>query len=852
MPMVPMVRLSVYANVLFWSWGVFFWQSAFAGTLESNDNAVAEANEVAFTYCDGTGETRISRLFNLQALRVSPNSEVMLGRNFSFSFVAVINSTFACDEYEATFNLAKAGLSHEKADGSDTLCNLLYKDSDLLRFGRNEVVPGKYKIKSRVFVPTFLLPGIYSSDFTVARRGGEQHARGKVCVNFPMYITKGWTDYISAIVAFAVAAAASWQLGKAVTIVQLPLITGYVAVGMIVGPYVCNLVTDYHVYLIGGTINNLALSFIAFAAGEEIYLPALQDLLRSIRMQLFGISVCTVLMTGSAFFIFTALLPGFPRNELNSPCWGSIAFLFAVISIARSPATIVAVLQEMGENADPRSSKLIVGVTVVSDIVVLVGFGLATTLVSSTCPVAGVNGYVSSVDAIDILLIFGQFLVVVLCGGAVGGILYLVLSNPFRRVTLQSMNFIIYRSYIKGAFVVPFGWFIFYCLGNFSEYSLVTFGRRFSVEPLLVCMIGSSLATHRLIEWREQFANILSKFAPYVFLPFFTLTGASLKLDIVFQCLPLAICLGISRLIGIYFGSSCMGRACMREEFYQEPRYKHMWLTMLSQAGVAMGLSLEIKTRFPSWGGHFEVLCLSIIIFNQILGPPLAKVGFSLLNTEDGNECRGLNGKEEGFYSSIVDVQSSVSDFNESSACSSVKMEDGASRLNVEHKQLTKTLLYDNDQHQTESQRKSTVSIDFDSLLEGRSTGSYDPNRDNTVDDSASARVSASPSKSISRSAYLGLQRGRSQVLRKSSIDVDDAIDIPILSPSVAPRVLSRSYTASYIANSPSAENISRRQRADTGSSLAREQSSLVSPALLRQGLLSREPRMHQKRLEKE
>ena len=228
--MVPMVRLSVYANVLFWSWGVFFWQSAFAGTLESNDNAVAEANEVAFTYCDGTGETRISRLFNLQALRVSPNSEVMLGRNFSFSFVAVINSTFACDEYEATFNLAKAGLSHEKADGSDTLCNLLYKDSDLLRFGRNEVVPGKYKIKSRVFVPTFLLPGIYSSDFTVARRGGEQHARGKVCVNFPMYITKGWTDYISAIVAFAVAAAASWQLGKAVTIVQLPLITGYVAV----------------------------------------------------------------------------------------------------------------------------------------------------------------------------------------------------------------------------------------------------------------------------------------------------------------------------------------------------------------------------------------------------------------------------------------------------------------------------------------------------------------------------------------------------------------------------------------------------------------------------------------------
>ena len=38
--------------------------------------------------------------------------------------------------------------------------------------------------------------------------------------------------------------------------------------------------------------------------------------------------------------------------------------------------------------------KLIIGVTIVSDIVVLVGFGVISAAVSSVCPVAGVNGFI--------------------------------------------------------------------------------------------------------------------------------------------------------------------------------------------------------------------------------------------------------------------------------------------------------------------------------------------------------------------------------------------------------------------------------------------------------------------------
>ena len=99
--------------------------------------------------------------------------------------------------------------------------------------------------------------------------------------------------------------------------------------------------------------------------------------------------------------------------------------------VARSPATIVAVLQEMGGKADPKSSKLVIGITVVSDIVVLIGFGIAGAYVSSVCPVAGVNGYVQSVDLFSFALIFLQFLGVIVCGGFVGAMLYCILSIPF-------------------------------------------------------------------------------------------------------------------------------------------------------------------------------------------------------------------------------------------------------------------------------------------------------------------------------------------------------------------------------------------------------------------------------------
>ena len=90
-------------------------------------------------------------------------------------------------------------------------------------------------------------------------------------------------DYTQAVVAFAVAGASSYYLAQLFPFMSkgmLPLITGYLGIGIIVGPFVTHLITAYDVHLLSDYINEFALAFIASSAGCEIYFPELRGLVR--------------------------------------------------------------------------------------------------------------------------------------------------------------------------------------------------------------------------------------------------------------------------------------------------------------------------------------------------------------------------------------------------------------------------------------------------------------------------------------------------------------------------------------------------------------------------------------------
>ncbi|CAE8586527.1 unnamed protein product [Polarella glacialis] len=453
------------------------------------------------------------------------------------------------------------------------------------------------------------------------------------CIHFQQVLRASWTDVFSAIVAFVIASAASWTIGKAFPFLNFPLITGYLLVGAVVGPYGTNLIQPYHVWMLGPGVNNLALSFIAFAAGNEIFFPELRGLLHSIIQHMAWITAATLLVVPLGFLAVGSMASFACQQGL--PCQVAIALLTGVICVARSPSATVAVCREL--QADGKSVKLVMGITVMSDIVVLVAWALVTPFAQAVC----LPG--RTFDDLSLLLVLLQFLSIAVVGSLVGITIMGILAIPFERIALGN-TIVVYRSMMKGAIIIPLGLLIFVSLEHFSENNKAAWGHKLSIEPLLVCMVGASFAGH-YIENREKFTNILEKTAPYVFLPFFTLTGASLALDKIVPMLPLALVVLALRAVAIFCASSLCGRLSSRSPV-PPSHAQWLWITLLSQAGLAMSLAMKVKAMFPKWGATFETLILSIVVLNQLLGPPLCKMGLVKLmegeraniGTTDNNE----------------------------------------------------------------------------------------------------------------------------------------------------------------------------------------------------------------------
>jgi hypothetical protein len=70
-----------------------------------------------------------------------------------------------------------------------------------------------------------------------------------------------------------------------------------------------------------------------------------------------------------------------------------------------------------------------------------------------------------------------------------------------------------------------------------------------------------------------------------------------------------------------------------------------LWMTMLAQAGVSLGLAAEVAVKFPEWGSNFQTTMISVVLINQFVGPVLCK--WALTNfgeagkMEEGEEEHG-------------------------------------------------------------------------------------------------------------------------------------------------------------------------------------------------------------------
>tara|TARA_R110001632_G_scaffold1883_1_gene8404 strand:- start:77370 stop:79289 length:1920 start_codon:yes stop_codon:yes gene_type:complete len=397
------------------------------------------------------------------------------------------------------------------------------------------------------------------------------------------------------LVGFLVVAISANEISKVFQKIKFPLITGLIITGIVAGSSVLNFIPQEAVDKLH-FLNEIALAIIAFSAGSELYLDDLRSRINSIKWMTIGQLVITFVLSSLVIYFIADAIPF--MADLPSMSKIAISILFGTIFVARSPSSAIAVINEMRANGP--FTKTVMGVTVVKDVLVIILFAICFSVAK-----AFING-----DTIGFLFL-GILALELLASFGIGYLLGKLLQVPF--------SFKIPKL-AKELLIIIIGYSI-YLFAHFVEIqSLEMFNHGFVIEPLLICIIGSFVLTN-YSKHRIEFSELLEEISPIIYIIFFTLTGASLSLQVLMSVFGIALGLFFLRLITMILGGLFGVYAAKDPKEY----LFIAWMPYLTQAGVALGLATLIANEFPAWGSQFETIIIAIIVINQLVGPPLFK-----------------------------------------------------------------------------------------------------------------------------------------------------------------------------------------------------------------------------------
>jgi len=375
-------------------------------------------------------------------------------------------------------------------------------------------------------------------------------------------------------------------IGKGVRKLGLPSLIGYMLLGAIMGASVLNILTEDSLQNLK-FITEIALGYVAFTIGSELSIRSLAKLGK-------GIITIIILESFSAFILVTIgvfLL----TNDIP------MALIFGALAPASAPAGTVAVIQEC--KARGSLTKALYAVVGFDDglAVVIFGFSLA---IARKLLLTEISASTSNLFASVAQPFFELGLSL-----AIGALLGLLFAGLARR--------------LKPVSHVPaliFG-FIAAATGLCMKFNLSLI--------LMNMMLGFVLANTSSASSVRRIVGQLKNYMPLLFILFFLLAGAHLQIASLPALGLLGIVYILTRSAGLLGGSwigAILGKA--------EPKIRrYLGLGILSQAGVAIGLSLIVTHEFTAIGTSHSIAIAAAVITSitatsvifEIIGPILTK-----------------------------------------------------------------------------------------------------------------------------------------------------------------------------------------------------------------------------------
>lgn len=380
--------------------------------------------------------------------------------------------------------------------------------------------------------------------------------------------------------------------GKLTHRVRLPMITGYIVVGVLMGPSLLNVIPEDIVADLG-IFTSIALGIIAYSIGNRLHIRAVRRLERSIVMiaplQAFGaLLLSLVAITLVAPFFLD--MPGATLTNTYLP----LGLIVGALASATAPAAIMAIVREYRARG-PLTTTLL-SVVAFDDAIAIVLFSLAMAVAQPLVQAA------ADFSAVRVLL-FPILEVLAAIGiGAVFGVALLYMAR-FSRTRAMAL-------------VVTLGT-ILLCVG-------VTLW--LGVSEILASMtIGFIVANSIKSGDRRRLVNVIDQIEDVVFVVFFVLAGLHFDVTVMSTAGVLAVLVVAGRSIGKYAGT----RIGAELAHSPVPVKKYLGLALLPKAGVTLGLALLVEPVFPTFGAIAYNAILASVIINELIAPPLVKLAIS-------------------------------------------------------------------------------------------------------------------------------------------------------------------------------------------------------------------------------
>ena len=381
---------------------------------------------------------------------------------------------------------------------------------------------------------------------------------------------------------------------------KIPQVVGYIVIGIFIGQSGFQILSSQVITALD-PINSLALSLIGFLIGAELKTSVIKKYGKQFTGILLFESIVPFIVVSIVATLFTYLAT---KDFILAI---SLGLILGAISAATAPAATTDVLKE-NRTRGPLTTTVL-GIVAMDDAVALILYAITSSIASN---LLGGQNLSLGIQLLTLAYdIFGS----ILMGCFVGFILSLLLKNIMNnegRILSFSLGFLFLSTGICALL---------------------------NLDNILCSMaIGFFLVNFAPAKIKPVF-SLIDKYTPPIYVLFFVLVGAKLNIWNVTPFLAIiaiiyVICRTIGKTIGAILGS-WLTKAPITVR-------KYLPFCLLSQAGVAIGLSIAAGQQFQDTiGGTIMLIITATTFIVQIVGPICVKYGVT-----KAEEC-GLDITEE-------------------------------------------------------------------------------------------------------------------------------------------------------------------------------------------------------------